>query len=978
MPDPRRLYELTRLRKQARVSLKAMARHCGLSGERAYESASAWERGISTPQPQLRYGFLRYLAQTLGLAESRDRLEAVWAILVDEWGWELLSAEDWVWIVAHDDQRSEPGASASDRPDRPRPQVTLMGDQPAQPEDAVPPRGPLPPGSRLPYGPNPAFVGRSLELRTVATILDGAALPVLPNKPVTIALVGPGGIGKTQLAVECAQRLGPSFHGGIFWLSFAAPEQIAAEVAACGAGMGLRPDFAQLSRDRQVHLVSAAWEQPAPRLLIFDNCEDPALVRRWRPQSGGCRVLITSRRATWDADLGVQTVPLGLLRRSESVALLQHYWPGREAIDPQLIAIAAVLDDLPLALHLAGSYLARAADTTGPAVYLTQIRSVIAQSLAHPSLQGVDQHGLPIGSPTAHLGRLDATFAVSYRQLDPSHPVDGAARRLLHHAAVLAPGEPIPAAFLIQTLAETPATVTAQGLERAYTVGLLQPLGARGLARMHHLVGAYLRALGDTEPAERACERAALALLEAGVETDRQPDLVELMAHLRLIVDRAARRSDAVAADLCFFLSELLHQIADSETAYRYNARSIAIRTALAGDDTPTLADNYHHQGWMLDAQSRQAEAQVYHERGLALRLRHLGPDHLKTAESHNYLGTVLHACGHFAAALDRYTQAFMIRRSALGSAHPLVAQCHNNLGLLLHMMGRLAEADQHYQVALAIREATLPARHPRLAITLNNLGYLLRAQARYAEAEVLLRRALAIREYAYGPENTYCAVTLSHLGRIAQIRGDYLAARALLERAMGIRDQELGAEHADSANNQINLGKLAYDEGDLDAAEALVRAGLAIHERIWAMPHWHHARGYNQLGLIALARGQLHAAQAYLERALALRLQILGDAHPNTANTQGHLGLVMLQLGDQAAATPLLQAAVVTHQHALGARHPTTARSLWRLAQLHDALGDHDSARSVGAQALATYQCALGADHCRTAQVHEWLKLLG
>lgn len=978
MPDPRQLYELTRLRKQARVSLKAMARHCGLSGERAYESASAWERGTSTPQPQLRYGFLRYLAQTLGLAESRDRLEAVWAILVGEWDWEPLSAEDWIWIAAHHDQRPELGATVDDQPGRPNSQITPMTDQPAQPGGAVPPRGPLPPGSRLPYGPNPAFVGRSLELRTIATILDGAAGSAAPGPPLTIALVGPGGIGKTQLAVECAQRLGPAFHGGVFWLSCAAPDQITAEIAACGAGMSLRPDFAQLSRDRQVHLVCAAWEQPAPRLLIFDNCEDPALVRRWRPRQGGCRVLITSRHATWDADLGVQMVPLGLLRRSESVALLQHYWPGREAIDPQLIAIAAVLDDLPLALHLAGSYLARAADTTGPAVYLAQIRSVIAQSLAHPSLQGVDQHGISIGSPTAHLGRLDATFAVSYRQLDPSQPVDRAAQRLLHHAAVLAPGEPIPAAFLRQTLAETPDTVTSQGLARAYAVGLLQPLGAGGLARMHHLVGAYLRALGDTEPAERACERAALALLEAGVETDRQPDLVELMAHLRLIVDRAARRGDAVAADLCFFLSELLHQVADSEPAYHYNARSIAIRTAIAGDDAPILADNYHHQGWMLDAQSRQAEAQVYHEGGLALRLRHLGPAHLKTAESHNYLGTVLHACGHFAAALDRYTQALTIRRSALGAEHPLVAQCHNNLGLLLHMMGRLAEAEQHYQVALTIREATLPARHPRLAITLNNLGYLLRAQARYAEAEALLRRALAIREHAYGPENTYCAVTLSHLGRIAQIRSDYPAARALLERAMRIRRQELGPDHADSANNQINLGKLSYDEGDLDSAEALVRAGLAIHERIWAMPHWHHARGYNQLGLIALARGQTHAAQAYLERALALRLQVLGGEHPNTANTQGHLGLLLLQHGDDAAAAPLLRAAIVTHQHALGAQHPATARSLWRLAQLHDALGDHDLSRLAGAQALAAYQYAFGADHRHTAQVREWLKHIG
>ncbi|MEZ4659844.1 MAG: hypothetical protein R2911_19995 [Caldilineaceae bacterium] len=39
----------------------------------------------------------------------------------------------------------------------------------------------------------------------------------------------------------------------------------------------------------------------AAGLLVFDNCEDPALLAQWRPTSGGCCVLVTSRRGRWPA-----------------------------------------------------------------------------------------------------------------------------------------------------------------------------------------------------------------------------------------------------------------------------------------------------------------------------------------------------------------------------------------------------------------------------------------------------------------------------------------------------------------------------------------------------------------------------------------------------------------------------------------------------------------------------------------------------
>jgi hypothetical protein len=76
-----------------------------------------------------------------------------------------------------------------------------------------------------------------------------------------------------------------------------------------------------LKLDNQVKLVAAAWQSGLPRLLVFDNCEEEALLTAWRPPHGGCRVLVTSRRGAWARSLGMRGLRLDVLPRGESVAM---------------------------------------------------------------------------------------------------------------------------------------------------------------------------------------------------------------------------------------------------------------------------------------------------------------------------------------------------------------------------------------------------------------------------------------------------------------------------------------------------------------------------------------------------------------------------------------------------------------------------------------------------------------------------------
>ena len=236
----------------------------------------------------------------------------------------------------------------------------------ALPLDRVPDHAPIPPQSRVAHRQMAHFVGREAELQQLARIMaERATAAITP----TAATTGLGGVGKTSLATEFVHRYGQFFAGGVFWLSCADPTNIPSEIAQCGGAdcLNVYTEAMGLPLVEQMQRVLGAWKSPLPRLLVFDNCEDPQILRDLRPTTGGCRVLVTSRNTTWSANDGVQVAPLGVLSAAESVALLQRLAPHVADADAQ--AIAVELGRLPLALHLAGSFLASYRSVT-PAAFL--------------------------------------------------------------------------------------------------------------------------------------------------------------------------------------------------------------------------------------------------------------------------------------------------------------------------------------------------------------------------------------------------------------------------------------------------------------------------------------------------------------------------------------------------------------------------------------------------------------------------------
>ncbi|MFD2234403.1 tetratricopeptide repeat protein [Phaeospirillum tilakii] len=706
--------------------------------------------------------------------------------------------------------------------------------------DQIPAPGSLPPGSRLSasFAPNPLFGGRDAALAEAAAGLKRGDGMVISPGPL---LTGCGGIGKTQLAIELAYRYGQFFAGGVFWLSCDSPEALPAEIASCGAGLDLAPNYAALPLDQQLAQVASRWQDGRPCLVVFDNCEDPGLFRQWRPRHGDVRVIVTSRRRDWPLDLGFAALPLDHLARVDSIALLRRFRPV--LTEAEADSIADVLGDLPLALHLAGSYLRRY--QTPAAAYCAALER--ADPLAH--------HSLKVGepTPTGHDVDVARTFAVSLDRLDPADPVNALARAILTHASWCAPGEPVPLWLLARALDrdEAGAEEWGEALARLDDAGLIER--GEDTLRLHRLIAAFARPLSADTVADRI-ETAAASVAFQQNKIGLPGPLLAWQVHLRHLADQADRRQSLSAAPLLNNLGVHLRQISDLSGARGASERALRIAEAVYGLNHPHVAACINNLGSVLQDLCDLSGARAAFERALRIDEAFYGPKHPEVARDVNNLGSVLQDLGDLLEARAAYERALQISESVYGLDHPQVAACINNIGACSWGLGDLSGAQAAFERALRLDEAAYGPDHPKVAIRVNNLGGALRRQGDLSGARLAYERALRIDEAIYGLDHPRVATDVNNLGEVLRAQGELLGARAAFERALRIDEAVYGPDHPEVARDVNNLGSVLQDLGDLLEARAAFERALAICIRFLPPDHPHLRIVKSNLAALGLA----------------------------------------------------------------------------------------------------------------------------
>ncbi|MEV6635710.1 BTAD domain-containing putative transcriptional regulator [Actinoplanes sp. NPDC051470] len=238
--------------------------------------------------------------------------------------------------------------------------------------EAVVVGGSEPAPSNLP-APLTSFIGRDDDVARIDSLLAGGRL---------VTVVGPGGAGKTRLAVEAARRHRHEYPHGAWLVDLASVTEPAKVGGAVLAAIGLRgAAMFEVGAKPRTDELEVLVEQLTGResLLVVDNCEHlidavAHLIALLLPRCAGLRVLATSREPL--AVDGEALVPLGPLtlpgpddgveqaRRTASVRLFVEraaaVRPGFDVVDDTLGDIVRVvrgLDGMPLALELAAARL---------------------------------------------------------------------------------------------------------------------------------------------------------------------------------------------------------------------------------------------------------------------------------------------------------------------------------------------------------------------------------------------------------------------------------------------------------------------------------------------------------------------------------------------------------------------------------------------------------------------------------------------
>jgi hypothetical protein len=184
--------------------------------------------------------------------------------------------------------------------------------------------------------PRPAssFVGRAREVaELVALLRDGARL---------VTLSGPGGAGKTRLALEAATELVPDFRAGVFWIALATIRDPALVMDTVATTLGAKDGVATHVGNRELLLLLDNYEQ------VVETAPELAALLAGCPN---LRLLVTSRELLQlEGEVEYRIPPLA---EGEAVEL----FCARSRLDPDadIGELCRRLDHLPLAVELAAA-----------------------------------------------------------------------------------------------------------------------------------------------------------------------------------------------------------------------------------------------------------------------------------------------------------------------------------------------------------------------------------------------------------------------------------------------------------------------------------------------------------------------------------------------------------------------------------------------------------------------------------------------
>jgi len=700
-----------------------------------------------------------------------------------------------------------------------------------------------------------AFIGREREVANLRQLLNREDVRL-------VTLTGPGGIGKTRLALQVVTEMGDGFAGGVCFVSLSAVSRNESMITAIAQAIGLREVPGQSSRESLKEYVRGLTQ---PLLLLLDNFEhllsagsDLAELLTLNPN---LKVLVTSQallHVYGEHELPVpalaapdiRSVPFApeALLRFPAVALflerakaVKNNFTLTKENATAVAAICSRLDGLPLAIELAASRI----KLLSPAAMLTRLESSL-------NLLTGGARDLPLRQQT-----LRGTVEWSYSLLN------AAEQSLFRRLSVFIGGCTLEA---VEAVCDTKCDLgmdvlngMASMVDKSLTQQIEQP-GAETrffmLSTIREFALEHFAASGE-ESATRRAHAAYYVVLaeECGGELSTHPEWLERFdlehQNFREALEFLIRTDDA---DWGMRLGSALFHFWEMREHFAEGRAFLERLLKLSGSAQPTLrARLLFYAAIFASAQGDFASAQKLQGESLE-NCRDLH-DYRGVAVALNALGVTARDRGDLATACSLFEQCAATWRD-LGSSVD-TARALSNLANVVRLQGDYARASALYDECLAIfRDA---GDNTGVAWTLNYQGDLVRETSDFASARSYYEQSLA--SFRQLGDGWGIASAIGDLARLSAAQGNYLDAERLYGESLRMF-QDLGHKRGIARVLECFAVSAAAQSRPQQALR-LAGAAAALRQRIGAP--------------------LIPAEQSRLERKLALARNML----TNTADLQ-------------------------------------------------------------------------------------------